>query len=852
MKPSILTTLVAGILGAAAIPAGAAEVWLCAKQTVKSMPDGSNVTMWGYAHSNINFADECSGAATAPGPELNVPIGDNTLTVHLRNDLAGAGAEPVSVVVPGLTGSMAPVRSGTRITSFTAEAGVGGGIASYTWNNVPAGTFLYHSGTHPAVQVQMGLYGALLKNEASGQAYAAGGAGAPDTHVAASKTVLMSEIDPVLHAAVASGSYGSSLTSTIDYKPKYFLVNGTPVVAPVIPSDIARINNTTMVRLINAGLKNHSMTVDGLRLTVVAEDGKLLPYPKDMVSVLVGAQQTVDVLIKPTVDRIYTLYDRIGMSSTNGVNQFGGLMASFEPVPLVFAINADSFTGNEDAVISGNVLDNDTSNQPPPVAMTATLETSPVNGALAFNADGSFNYTPAPNWSGQDSFTYSATDGVNASATATVNLNVLPVNDAPVALADGPYSTAEDTALTVTASLLANDTDIENNALTAVLVTPASHGTVVLNADGAFTYTPALNFNGTDSFAYQANDGQSANNLSNVVTVSIEVTPVNDPPTVNAGADKTITLPASAVLSGTITDVDSTPAALWTQVSGPGTVTFGNAASVSTTASFSAAGIYVLQLDANDNNGEFVVQDQVQITVNPASIIKPFHFSTFGNTNPPGVNGIADDADIYYWNVSAFSRFVDVTTITNPVPTSANADEIKVIDATHFYMSFVENVNLPGLGPVQDEDIVYYNAGTWSVFFDGTPGLGQSGNQDIDAFSIVGDNIYFSTFGNTNPQGVTGTADDADIYLWNGTAYSRVVDMTTLGVPTGANVDGLEFLDSTHFYVSFTDNVTIGGVTYQDEDIVYYNNGVWSEWFDGTAAGLTQGGQDIDGFDIQP
>ncbi|MFN8465932.1 MAG: hypothetical protein U0X20_10290 [Caldilineaceae bacterium] len=97
----------------------------------------------------------------------------------------------------------------------------------------------------------------------------------------------------------------------------------------------------------------------------------------------------------------------------------------------------------------------------------------------------------------------------------------------------------------------------------------------------------------------------------------------------------------------------------------------------------------------------------------------PFYFSTFGNSNPPGVNGTADDADIYFYN-AAFSRAVDVTGITNPVPASANVDGLVRVDNTHFYLSFADNVTLPGVGTVQDEDIVYYNAGSWSVYFDGT------------------------------------------------------------------------------------------------------------------------------------
>ena len=85
----------------------------------------------------------------------------------------------------------------------------------------------------------------------------------------------------------------------------------------------------------------------------------------------------------------------------------------------------------------------------------------------------------------------------------------------------------------------------------------------------------------------------------------------------------------------------------------------------------------------------------------------------------------------------------------------------------------------------------------------------------------------------------------------SGSAFTRVFDATTAGVPGGANVDGFDRVDATHFYVSFVADATITGFgTVQDEDVLYYNNGVWSVYFDGTARGLTAANQDIDAFDL--
>src|SRR5204863_4675580 len=99
---------------------------------------------------------------------------------------------------------------------------------------------------------------------------------------------------------------------------------------------------------------------------------------------------------------------------------------------------------------------------------------------------------------------YKANDGTTDSNTATVTIAVSAVNDAPVAVNDS-YGTTEDTAVTLPApGVLGNDTDVDGNLLTAMVVTQPAHGTLTVNADGSFTYTPALNFNGGDSFTYKA------------------------------------------------------------------------------------------------------------------------------------------------------------------------------------------------------------------------------------------------------------------------------------------------------------------------------------------------------------
>src|SRR5204862_209775 len=160
-------------------------------------------------------------------------------------------------------------------------------------------------------------------------------------------------------------------------------------------------------------------------------------------------------------------------------------------------------------------------------SLSAVLVSQPTHGTLTLNSDGSFSYTPAANYHGTDSFTYKANDGQADSGIATVNINIGGVNDAPVAINDS-YTTAEDTTLNVAAAgVLANDTDMDGDALNAVLASQPTHGTLTLNSNGSFSYTPAANYNGPDSFTYKANDGQAD---SGIATVSITITGANDAP----------------------------------------------------------------------------------------------------------------------------------------------------------------------------------------------------------------------------------------------------------------------------------------------------------------------------------
>ena len=183
----------------------------------------------------------------------------------------------------------------------------------------------------------------------------------------------------------------------------------------------------------------------------------------------------------------------------------------------------DNYSTSEDVALevsSPGVLANDADTNGD--SMTAALVTGPANGILTLNADGGFIYTPNLNFHGEDSFTYKASDGSADSDVAIVSITVESTNDAPEAN-DDEYSTDMGVVLDISEpGILANDTDVEDDALSATLVSDPINGELVLNADGSFTYTPGAEFVGEDSFTYIVNDGTAD---STIATVTINVNP---------------------------------------------------------------------------------------------------------------------------------------------------------------------------------------------------------------------------------------------------------------------------------------------------------------------------------------
>ena len=240
-----------------------------------------------------------------------------------------------------------------------------------------------------------------------------------------------------------------------------------------------------------------------------------------------------------------------------------------------------------------------------------------------------------------------------------------------------------------------------------------------------------------------------------------------------------------------------------------------------------------------------------------------------GGNSLPGVAGAHDDADIYAaYFPSTFERFRDAN-VDLGLPGHADIDGLTVVDNDTFYVSFSRNqgTDVTGLGTVQDEDIVLYDRGNASLAFAGSSvcgGLSGGNGLDIDSFDVVGGVLYFTTAGNTMLPAASGVGpgqgnawDNSDIYRWDGANCSRIFDRSTTGAGTNngngnARIDGLAMVDEDTFYISFANgDVFVPGIgNVQDEDVVLYDGGAWTLYFDGTAQGLTSNGQDLDAIDV--
>lgn len=317
---------------------------------------------------------------------------------------------------------------------------------------------------------------------------------------------------------------------------------------------------------------------------------------------------------------------------------------------------ADEYATDEDAALTvdaaNGVLSNDTDGDDD--ALTATLVSDVANGTLVLNSDGSFTYTPDADFNGSDSFTYRASDGISETAETTVTITVNSVNDAPVGVED-EFSVNENTTLTVDAEngVLANDTDAEDDTLTATLVTDVTNGTLTLAADGSFTYEPDADFSGTDTFTYRANDGadDSAETTVTIMVANVNAVPVGvaDEYTTNEDAALTVDAENGVLSNDTDGDDDDLTATLVTDASN-GTLVLNSDGSFTYTPDADFNGSDTFTYRANDGT-EDSAETTVTITIAavndaPAAVEDSYTMTENGLlTTSAGTGVLANDTD---------------------------------------------------------------------------------------------------------------------------------------------------------------------------------------------------------------
>ena len=505
----------------------------------------------------------------------------------------------------------------------------------------------------------------------------------------------------------------------------------------------------------------------------------------------------------------------------------------------VIAAYPDSYTVDEDNVLtvaaSSGLLNNDDPDDEFG-SLTASVVQGPLHGTLTFNSDGSFTYTPADDYFGTDSFTYQTTDGTDTSNVAKVTIEVNAVQDAPVGTEDS-YSVDEDSVLTIDAAsgVLANDTDVDSDDLTATLYANPSHGTLTLNADGSFTYTPEANYSGTDSFTYVLSDGTTS---TDPITVSLTVNAVNDSPVATDDAytmdeDDELSVDANDGVLANDSDVDSDSLTA-TLVDSPehGTITFNTDGSFTYTPDDDYAGTDTFTYKVSDGTD---TSEEVTVTITIEEVSDPptaeddaYEVENDGTAHELDVLDNDDDPD-----ASDSISIVSVTQGSDGGTVSILGDEILYVPADGFTgtetftytiedeagnavtgtvtMTVTEGSN-NGNGNTETGDgslsgYVYIDVDGDGEFDEnelGLPGVlvtltGTSEDGNTISRSLLTDNSGYYSFEDL-PEGTYKLTETQPEIVTDGEASTSVTDATIDGdVISGISLDDAESLEDNNF-----------------------------------------------------
>ena len=296
----------------------------------------------------------------------------------------------------------------------------------------------------------------------------------------------------------------------------------------------------TPVTILSALLLDNDTDLDGDALTVISV--------ANTSGGSVALNAVGDIVFTPDADFNGDASFEYTISDGNGGTDAATVAVDVTPVndePV--AVDDSGLTTAEDTattIAEASLLDNDSDADGDSLSISGVDAVSAQGGAVTLNPDGSVAYTPGADFNGTDSFGYTISDGNGGTDTATITVEVTPVNDDPVAVDDGGFTTAEKTATTIAAaSLLSNDSDADGDSLsiTGVDAVSAQGGAVTLNPDGSVAYTPVGGFNGEDSFGYTVSDGNGGSARATVdVAVAELILGTNGPDVIDVSAESSL------------------------------------------------------------------------------------------------------------------------------------------------------------------------------------------------------------------------------------------------------------------------------------------------------------------------
>lgn len=309
----------------------------------------------------------------------------------------------------------------------------------------------------------------------------------------------------------------------------------------------------------------------------------------------------------------YSVADESGERSNNALVTISVVAVNDAP-----SVVADAASTNEDTSVEINVLANDSDSDGSIDATTVEIENSPTNGDVSVNnTTGLITYTPDTNFFGTDSFAYSVADNEGGrSGSATVEITIISINDAPVAAND---TTGTNLATAVEINVLSNDSDVDGDLdISSIIIESApTSGSAVIESSGSITYTPNDDFTGTDTFTYSvADDGGER---SNTATVSVAVR-VNEAPNANADTAETEedTAVTINVLSNDSDDIELDPSSV-TIVTSPEAASVSvnsNSGAVTFTPNPNVFGEQQFSYQVSDFEGGISEETLVTVTVN--------------------------------------------------------------------------------------------------------------------------------------------------------------------------------------------------------------------------------------------